>query len=79
MSNPITHEISLTEQWEMISELNRIPRKLLNERDMQFILSVTRQFENHEPLSGRQWIAMQRMFDYCTLRYDFDTNKPEEN
>ncbi len=79
MSNPITKEISLTEQWELIFKLNQIPQDMLNERDREFIRSVTWQFQAHGTLSGRQWMAMERMYDYCTLGHDYDSNKPEEN
>ena len=78
MSDPNTKEITLTEQWEMIDELNRIPQDFLSESDRAFIRSVTQQFQSHEPLSSHQWIAMHRMYDYCTLGYDFEPNKPEE-
>jgi hypothetical protein len=64
-------------EWDRIIRLNKIPKKSLDDRGMEFVRSVTRQFQEHGRLSSRQWDAIQRCIDYHMSECDFDPNNPE--
>jgi hypothetical protein len=69
MHHPESHDLTMEEQWDLISKLNEIPKKLLTEIDIEFIHSVNSQFKSNQPLSGHQLMEMQGLYEYESLKY----------
>jgi len=64
--------------WRTIIKLNEIPETKLRHSGRSFVRSVTRQFQECEKLTERQWNAVRSFIEQYVMEHGSDPKKPEE-